>query len=556
MEVVANIIATVWEYAAATMPDVDGTADSRVAAEDGMMATVCVGSSSNTAAAEVGVGGLRFVAQVEPSNTAVATWEQRGGEGAHNDEKVKKVNASNNDGKRSSSRPIAAMHGSDGVFEGGGISEVLAVESEHGVLADATADDTATTLASIHPRTTTTTTTTILDVPLEILLIILSKVDAKTLLITVPQVGTLWRNACQELDGVHLDLSWWTAEKKVPVEALVGWKQRTSTDGGAHSGRWADGLIDLFPRSTAVIVGDRWFGWDAVGDSGDLPKHPPKNCSAEITQASFGGYARLTDADVVTFADRCPGIRYANFSNCRNLTDIAVVCLAQKCPNIVYANFSNCRNLTDAAVIALANSCRGLQRITFNGCISLTDAALFALAGKCPGLQHTEFTGCRNLTDAAVVALAHTCPGLQYVEFIACKCLTDAAVIALAGNCRKITHVDFGGCDTLTDAALMAFADKCPGITYADFDYCDNVTDAAVIAFVGRCPGITHASFRSCNKLTNAAVFALAEMCPSITYADFAGCYNLTDRSVVLLAERCPDITYANFGDRFHIHRL
>lgn len=144
MEAVANIIATVWDYAAATMPDVDGTAGSRVAAEDGMETKKDdndgdgVGSS-NTAAAEAGVGGLRFVAQVEPSNTAVATWEQRGGEGAHNDEKVKKVNASNNDGKRSSCRPIAAIHGSDGVFEGGGISEVLAVESEHGVLADATA---------------------------------------------------------------------------------------------------------------------------------------------------------------------------------------------------------------------------------------------------------------------------------------------------------------------------------------------------------------------------------------------------------------------------------
>eukprot|EP00729_Bicosta_minor_P002179 gene2180-34390_t len=61
MEVVANIIATVWEYAAATMPDVDGTAGSRVAAEDGMDKNNAGDSegSSNTAAVEVGVGGLR-----------------------------------------------------------------------------------------------------------------------------------------------------------------------------------------------------------------------------------------------------------------------------------------------------------------------------------------------------------------------------------------------------------------------------------------------------------------------------------------------------------------
>lgn len=42
----------------------------------------------------------------------------------------------------------------------------------------------------------------------EVLCIIFSLLDAKTLMITVPQVCKFWRGMCQELSGVHLDFRW------------------------------------------------------------------------------------------------------------------------------------------------------------------------------------------------------------------------------------------------------------------------------------------------------------------------------------------------------------
>ena len=54
----------------------------------------------------------------------------------------------------------------------------------------------------------------------EVLCIILSQLDAKTLMIAVPQVCKFWRGMCQELDGVHLDFGWW-ARKKVSLELLL-----------------------------------------------------------------------------------------------------------------------------------------------------------------------------------------------------------------------------------------------------------------------------------------------------------------------------------------------
>lgn len=43
----------------------------------------------------------------------------------------------------------------------------------------------------------------------EVLCIIFSNLDTKTLVVIIPQVCKLWRAVCQDVEGVHLDFSWW-----------------------------------------------------------------------------------------------------------------------------------------------------------------------------------------------------------------------------------------------------------------------------------------------------------------------------------------------------------
>ena len=211
--------------------------------------------------------------------------------------------------------------------------------------------------------------------PPEVLLKVLSQLDAKTMVVAVPQVCRQWRALCHDIRNVHLDFSWYTFlyyTVKIPVEALAGWGQttfvattRTNTErkermlrrrgGGGGGGRntadggWTTGICELFPRTTSVTMS--------------------------------GGV--VYDAHLMALADKCRGITYASFNNCENLTDAAVIALADKCPGITHADFSCCENLTDAAVLALID--------------------------KCPGITHANFYGCSNLTDAAVVALAENC---------------------------------------------------------------------------------------------------------------------------------------------------
>ena len=59
-------------------------------------------------------------------------------------------------------------------------------------------------------------------VPNEILCIILSQLDAKPLMIAVPQVCQFWWGMCQELSGVHLNFRWWAGN--CPLEVVAGWQ--------------------------------------------------------------------------------------------------------------------------------------------------------------------------------------------------------------------------------------------------------------------------------------------------------------------------------------------
>ena len=211
----------------------------------------------------------------------------------------------------------------------------------------------------------------------EVLCIILLLLDAKTLMIAVPQVCKFWRSMCQELDSVHLDFRWW-GEKKVPLEVVAGWRvlptlavagcangggggsaegdEAAADDAAPEEERWASGMCALFPHTTSV------------------------------TMAYEQG---VEDAHVHALADKC-----------------------HKCRGLTHANFYDCDQLTDAAVLALADKCRGLTHANFRGCDNLTDAAVLELADKCRGLTHAEFYECRNLTDAAEAAIAKQHPGV------------------------------------------------------------------------------------------------------------------------------------------------
>ena len=157
------------------------------------------------------------------------------------------------------------------------------------------------------------------QIPPEVLLKVLSLLDGKTLMVSVPQVCHRWRAACAAIRNVHLDFSWWGGlwEDRIPVEVLAGWGQtpfmiRTQKEtqrtermlrrgggvGNIAGNVWKTGMCELFPRTTSVTM---WYG--------------------QIVE----------DAHLLALADKCRGLTHANFKCCGNMTDVAPLELAAKC---------------------------------------------------------------------------------------------------------------------------------------------------------------------------------------------------------------------------------
>ena len=340
--------------------------------------------------------------------------------------------------------------------------------------------------------------------PDEILCLVLSRLDPKTLMIAVPQVCRRWRRVCPCVRQVHLDFSGRKKQKeegpKVPVEALAGWPAPAVL---ATAG-WRSGLCELFPLTTRISL-----------------------CSTSVA-----------DAHVLAVASKCKGLTRADFGGCENLTDAAAVALADNCSALTWVNLSNCRRVTGAAALALATEC-SLEHADFERCCNLTAADVIAFASKCPALTWVNFYYNARLTDAAVAALAANCRGLTHVAFSNNENITDAALVALANSCTGLQSLRTWECRNITDAGVVAIADKCPDLRVLNVSFSE-VTGASVAVLAVKCRGITHAIFEGCVNLTDDALTALAEHCPGLTCIRCRGCPKVTSGAKAAVRERRP----------------
>jgi hypothetical protein len=210
--------------------------------------------------------------------------------------------------------------------------------------------------------------------PSEVLVLLFSHIDSKTLLTAVPGVCKQWRAACPSVKNVDFNFAWspdfslrrrLTAPVRpfpVPLSAIHG-------------------LSLLFKHVTSVT----FCKDNQVGDEHIIALANHSN----LTSINVQRCTTVTDAAVLVLAEQCIGLTSVNFGGCTKLTDASMVPLAQRCPALTSVNVAYCHTLSDAFVVALAQHARGLA--SFNAPhLRLTDAALVALATKCHGLIEVD----------------------------------------------------------------------------------------------------------------------------------------------------------------------
>lgn len=169
--------------------------------------------------------------------------------------------------------------------------------------------------------------------------------------------------------------------------------------------------------------------------------------------------SQLQDNAVETIANCCHELQDLDLSKSFKLTNCCLYALAHGCPNLTKLNISGCSAFSDTALSYLSKFCRKLKILNLCGCVkAASDTALKDIGYNCNQLQYLNLGWCENVGDIGVMSLAYGCPDLRVLDLCGCVLITDASVIALANNCLHLRSLGLYYCQNITDTAMYALA--------------------------------------------------------------------------------------------------
>ncbi|KAF5179942.1 F-box protein skp2a [Thalictrum thalictroides] len=308
------------------------------------------------------------------------------------------------------------------------------------------------------------------DLPMELLLRIVSLVDDRTVIIA-SGVCTGWRDAiCLGL--THLCLSWC----KNGMNNL---------------------LLSLAPKFTKLQA-------------------------LSLRQEK----AQLQDDAVEAVANFCHDLLDLDLSKSTRLTDRSLYALAHGCTSLTKLNISGCTSFGDAALAYLSGCCRNLKTLNLCGCgRAATDRALEAIAYNCNQLQTLNLGWCEGITDVGVTSLAYGCPDLRALDLCGCVLITDESVVALATRCLHLRSLGLYYCKNITDKAMYSLANS---RVKSERDLWATVKKSKYE------DGLMNLNISQCTSLTPSAVQAVCDSfpdlhtCPDRHSLIISGCLHLT----------------------------
>jgi len=169
--------------------------------------------------------------------------------------------------------------------------------------------------------------------------------------------------------------------------------------------------------------------------------------------------AQLEDSGVEAVANNCHDLRELDLSRSFRLSDLSLYALAHGCPHLTRLNISGCSNFSDSALVFLSSQCKNLKCLNLCGCVrAASDRALQAIACNCGQLQSLNLGWCDSITDKGVTSLASGCPELRAVDLCGCVLITDESVVALANGCPHLRSLGLYYCQNITDRAMYSLA--------------------------------------------------------------------------------------------------
>uniref|UniRef100_A0A5B6Z2H0 Putative F-box protein SKP2A-like n=1 Tax=Davidia involucrata TaxID=16924 RepID=A0A5B6Z2H0_DAVIN len=235
---------------------------------------------------------------------------------------------------------------------------------------------------------------------------------------------------------------------------------------------------------------------------------------------------QLEDNAVETIANCCHDLHDLDLSKSFKLSDRSLYALAHGCPNLTKLNISGCSAFSDTALAYLTGFCRKLKFLNLCGCVkAASDRALKAIGYNCHQLQSLNLGWCENVGDVGVMSLAYGCPNLRALDLCGCVLITDESVIALANNCLHLRSLGLYYCQYITDRAMYSLAHSRVKNKHEMWESVKSRYEEE---------GLMNLNISQCTALTPPAVQAVCDSfpalhtCPGRHSLIISGCLNLT----------------------------
>ncbi|GAV74515.1 F-box domain-containing protein/LRR_6 domain-containing protein [Cephalotus follicularis] len=235
---------------------------------------------------------------------------------------------------------------------------------------------------------------------------------------------------------------------------------------------------------------------------------------------------QLEDSAVETIANFCHDLQDLDLSKSFKLSDCSLYALAHGCPDLTKLNISGCTAFSDAALEYLTGFCQKLKILNLCGCVkAASDRALQAIGRNCSQLQSLNLGWCENVSDVGVMSLAYGCPELKSLDLCGCLLITDDSVIALANSCFCLRSLGLYYCQNITDRAIYSLAQSRAKNKGGMWQSIKGRYDEE---------GLRSLNISQCIALTPPAVQALCDTFPALHTCSgrhslvMSGCLNLT----------------------------
>ncbi|KAL6848571.1 hypothetical protein ACP4OV_021597 [Aristida adscensionis] len=237
---------------------------------------------------------------------------------------------------------------------------------------------------------------------------------------------------------------------------------------------------------------------------------------------------QLEDSAVEAVANYCHDLRELDLSRSFRLSDRSLYALAHGCPRLTRLNISGCSNFSDTALTYLTCRCKNLKCLNLCGCVkAATDRALQAIGQNCGQLQSLNLGWCEDVTDKGVISLALGCPDLRALDLCGCVLITDESVVALANGCPHLRSLGLYFCQNITDRAMYSLANSRVKSKRGRWDMVKSSSSKEEY-------GLASLNISQCTALTPPAVQAVCDSfpalhtCPERHSLIISGCLSLT----------------------------